>query len=1072
VRDLLQARLVSVAVLFLLFLSVPVLCHAQGRSAASATVHGTVIDPSGAAIPSATVAVKNLDTDQSQTAQTNGDGYYEVRFLQPGRYSLRAEAGQFTPQVLSEVVLAVGQSATLNFTMQLGEHVEHVEVSSIVPQVDSTTAQISYVIEDQQIRALPLNGRDYLSLSLIEPGVTDISGASGSSQLSTGSGTSTSGGKFAVSGVWSREITYLLDGSDISVGAGFLPAPIGISGTGLGVDAIKEFRLITSDYSAQYGRKAGGVVEAVTRSGSNELHGSVFEFLRNSALDAKNYFDYATLSIPHFIRNQFGGSLGGALVKERTFFFGAYEGVRERLGVTESFVSPNLNARSGLLPLTPGDCSSPLIPVGVNPAIAPFLALFPLPNGPDLCDGTGQVKTARTQPIREDYAVIRLDHKIGGKDALFGRYLFDDGDSTNPFGSTVVPGFPDSVVNRSQYVTVNEMHQFTSSVINEAQFSFGRQNAAGESMDSNPGLETSLIPGLPMGQILVYGLPAIGHNALTSPIREKNNILQGTDNLSVSHGKHFFKFGGDVRHVQSDVGMGVGILGQYRFPNLAMFLMGIPFMFLGTAPNNADYMRDWRYSDWAAFAQDDIRLTPHLTLNIGLRYEGSSNPTEAKQRAGNIINPVTDTTFTLDKIIDSPKNLFSPRIGLAWSPDQKTAVRAAYGMYYSMLSPIYYIDVGLLPPFYGETVSIFPTFLDPTTAFMVVPFGFMAPFEYNYKQPLVHHYNLTLQRQLSGSTAIQVAYAGSHGTHLLRNGNVNTPIPTILPDGSKYFAPGSPLRNMNFPGPINWVVGDSNSFYNSLQTRLQRQVSHGWQIQASYTYSKSIDDASGPFLSDFSTGTGVVQDFWCRSCDRALSAWDARHSFTVNSIYDLPFGKGRRFGASATGAAGKLLEGWGIGGILSLRSGLPFTPVLGFSNSGDGSLFLADRPDVTGPVRILGRPDQWFDPSSYTVPAAGTYGNAGRNSITGPKLKNLDFMLTKESTVSERTHLQFRAEFFNLLNHPNFAPPINTSGFNGRGGNGEMIFSDSAGIPVATAGKIFSTVNTSRQIQLGLKLIF
>ncbi len=1044
----------------------PSATYAQGGSAAAASILGTVTDPSGGVIPGVEITVTNTDTGISQTVTTGKDGRYEVHFLAPGPYSLTATVTGFKTQTRSGIVLTVGQRAVIDLALQVGERVEVVKVTAGAPLVEKTTAEISYLASDTTMRDLPLNGRDFLQLALLQPGVSNIGGISGDSQVTTGPSGNTNGGKFAVNGLPSKQVTYLIDGQDVSDPHGLIPTLGGITGAALGIEAIKEFRIITADYNAAYGRKAGGAVEAVTRSGTNEFHGGALIFHRDDALDAKNFFDDSTRPIPEFRKNQFGGWIGGPIKKERTFFFGDYEGLRELLGVTQSFVSPNQAARQGILPGST---------VVVDPRIRPFLNLYPLPNDPanlDLGDGTGLVKTSASQPIDEDYFVVRLDHQLGKHDALFARYVFDDGRSLNPLESTVVPGFPGKIESRNQLLTISEQKSFAPTIVNEFQFSFARQKAIALPTETTPGLETSLIPGQPLGQVVTFGLPILG-NVFLLPIGQFNNIFQYTDNLSVSKGKHFIKLGADVRRIQNNGPFALGFLGQYQFLSLKDFLQANPFLFIGAVPGNADSVRGYRITDWGFYVQDDFKVTPSFTLNLGLRYEGSSDPSEANGRIANIIHPLTDTASTAGKLLDSPKDLFGPRIGLAWSPDQKTAVRAAFGIFYSFLNINEYGDTRFLSPFYELALSIFPPFQDPLAGPIVIrPFGVTVPTEFNYHQPTVQHFNLTLQRELSSNFSVQVAYVGTRGYHLLRSGHSNTLVPQILPDGSKFFPPNAPPRNPNF-GSVLLISADAQSFYHSFQLSVQKRMSKGLQFQASYTLSKSIDDSSGPFLSDFITQAGPVQDYFCRKCDRALSAWDARHNFVFNGTYELPFGPGKLLLSGASGALGKLAGGWSIGGIASFRSGLPFTPILSFNNSNDGTtLFISDRPDVVGPCKILGDPAKWFDPSCFAVPQPGKYGNAGRNILRGPDFKNVDLVIAKETPITERARIQFRAEFFNLANHPNFAPPINSTGFNGRGGNGEIIFNAGSATPVGSAGRIFTTVTTSRQIQFGLKFLF
>jgi TonB-dependent receptor-like protein len=634
--------------------------------------------------------------------------------------------------------------------------------------------------------------------------------------------------------------------------------------------------------------------------------------------------------------------------------------------------------------------------------------------------------------------------------------------------STPVPGFDGDVDARNHLFALSEQHTFRPNLLNEARFSFTRIGYVQRPDHVNPGLSIALgSVERPIGQISVGGLPPLGH-ALTIPVGQEANIFQYLDHLTHTRGTHTIKIGVDIRRFYVNGPFDLGQNGSYTFNSLSDFLSGNVAFFLGTSATSPDSNRGYRQTNCAAFVEDEFRMTPNFTLNLGLRYEYNSSPSEQHDRIANIRHPLTDATTTPGKIFNPPADLFAPRLGLAWSPfgNQKTVVRAGFGMFYDLIKQDIYGDTRWLPPFYQLVVAGFGpgTFRNLTT---ILPFGISVPTQFNIDQPYALSYNLQLQRELTPNTLVTVGYVGSHGNHLTRSGEAN-PNPFSPTTG---FNPSGPRLNPNF-GSILWIVTDAQSSYNSLQLGVEHRYSKGLFFQASYTFANSIDDASGPFLSDFLSEVGPVQNLFDRKGNRGFSAFDVRHNFVLNSLYELPFGPGKTFGAGLTGAAAHLAEGWQIGGILSLNSGFPFTVRQADNRSGNGAIFFADRPNLLAGqrCRTLGDPALWFDPSAFQAATAGFYGNAGRNICRGPDFKNLDFSILKITRVSERFTVQFRSEFFNIANHPNFGPPVNTQNPNGQGGNGDAIFSGAA--PLASAGRIFRTVNTSRQIQFGLKILF
>jgi len=1023
--------------LLILAISLPL----QGQTT-TAALRGTVTDPAGALVPNAAITVRSVDTGRTYTTQSNDAGAYYVPGLPPGAYTLTVEKEGFQRLVREGIVLTVNQEALIDASLTVGAVAQQTVVQEAVPLLETQGATISGLVGQKQILDLPLNGRDFYQLSLLQPGVEPIAANSFPSPWQN-----TTNGKFAANGMRPSMNTTVLDGSEVSDPGHNQPLG-GPSGSALGVDTIREFRVLTNLYTAEFGRNGGAVVQVVTKSGSNEFHGSAFEFLRNDVLDAKNFFDRTDLPIPKLRRNQFGGTLGGPIVKDRTFFLLSYEGFRERKGETQRFPTPTAAVR-----------------VGAAAAIVPYLNFYPLPNvpgqlvlPPDFI--TGLASTVGVQRTNENYFVVRVDHQLGSKDSLATRYLFDDGDSFKPFMSTKVPGFDGVVNSRNQFVVLTEQHTFSPRLLNEFRASYNRLNYIQKRAAVNPGLSTSLVPGdHPIGEIDVGGLPSLG-NSFTIPVGEAANIIHFLDHLTYTVGRHTFKTGVDIRRFQVNGPFDLGLNGFYIFGSLPSFLTA-NFFFIGTAATSPDSNRGFRQTNFATFFGDEFRVTSNLTLNMGLRYEYNTSPSEQHGRLANIRNPLTDTVPTVGDIFNPPKDLFAPRLGLAWSPfgSHKTSVRAGVGIFYDLIKQDIYGDTRWLPPFYNLVGGV-GTFRNPSTFL----FGITVPIQFNINQPYALSYNLQIQRELTPNTLVTVGYVGSRGNHLTRSGEAN---PNQFSPATG-FAP--PRLNPSFASVLR-IVTDAQSFYNSFQLGVEHRFSKGLFFQASYTLAKSVDDASGPFLSDFLSEVGPVQDLYNRKGNRGPSAFDTRHNFVFNALYELPFGPGKALVADLTGAAARLVEGWQIGGILSLNAGFPFLVRHADNQSLNGELFVADRPNLAPGARctILGDPAKWFDPTVFVAQTL-FYGNAGRNICRGPNFRNLDFSVLKDTRINERVKVQFRAELFNITNHPNFGPPTNTPNPNGQGGNGDAVFA--GGAPLPTAGRIFRTVNTSRQIQFGLKFVF
>jgi outer membrane receptor protein involved in Fe transport len=1074
--------------LLLLYVLLSLVALPSTGQSVSSEILGTVKDPSGAFVVSADVTMTNLETGLARSTETDGNGIYHVDGLSAGSYQLRIEHAGFRVKNLTDITLLVNQAAVLDATLELGSTREELTIVGATPLVETTTAQMSSVVTASGLSELPLNGRDLFQLTELQTGVVPSTNG-GSSLWSEGNMS-----KASAQGTRPTMNNVTLDGGDIN-DPGYNVPPGGPAGAQLGVEAVREFRVVLNTYSAEYGRNGGANVQFVTKSGTNNLHGSVFEFFRNAALDAANYFD--TLGKPAYERNQFGTALGGSIVKDHTFFFINYEGLRERKGITTNTSVPDDNARQGLLPSVNG---SGLVNVGVSPTSALFIGLYPRPNGPELISdgvpsGLALFTGSEVQTIREDYAVLRIDETIGNNNQIFGRYVFDDGVGVFPFQSTAIPGFPGERPIRSQYLMLSWQREITNHLLNEAKFNFNRTRYLAE-VDNTYPLSISLVPDRALGVILIGGLPALGNN-LVYPLGSTSNTFEGIDNLTWEHERHSLKFGVDAKRMQINGPFDFGTNGEYSFtgtaasatsnPTFEAFLRGIPAFYIGTDPALSDSDRGFRQTYIGLYAQDDWRITPNLTLNLGLRWEYSTIPTEAEGRISNFHHVFTDKAPIVGPLWSGvPLDLWSPRFGFAWSPfrDGKTVFRGGFGIIRDQIWSNLYFDVRFYRPFFGALISESPNFLAPPSSIAALggstsPVGVFG-ITYNPKFPYYEQWSLNIQRQVGREAVLQIAYVGSHGLHLPRAGEANPFEPTL----------GHNL-NPNF-GSTPQIVTDATSNYNSLQASVQRRFLRGLSFQGSYTYSHSIDTASGAFPSDWVSEPGVSQNFFDLNADRGSSAFDRRNVFIGNLLYDLPFGPGQRWWRGEQNVTGKFVGGWRVGIIGQLLSGVPFTPVLGFNNSLTASSFPADRPDVKSRVNpcnaVTGDVDQWFDPTIFTLPntpnsAGNIFGDAGRNSLCGPSLKAFDFSLIKHTQLSERVSLEFRSEFFNIFNHPNFDVPDNTQGPNGTGGNGDAIFVGKAmdcnpatsslgcGILAGNAGRIFSTVTSARQIQFALKLI-
>ncbi len=1014
-----------------------------------ASVSGTVQDESGAPIPGALVVVKNAETGAERSLASDAAGRYSTPSVPVGRYEIAASKENFKSQTRTGLDLVVGEHATVDFMLQVGDVKQTVTVAEEASPVELTNEPTSGLVSERQVKDLPLNGRSFDELITLNPSVVNYtSGRSGG----VGTSDSSLGNMFAVAGRRPQENLFLLNGIEFTGASLINITPGGASGQLLGVDAVREFNVVTDTYGAEYGKRPGGQVSIVTASGTNQLHGSVYEFLRNSALDARNFFDQG--SIPQFQRNVFGGALGGPLKKNKLFLFGNYEGYRQHLGLSDVTLVPDNAARASAVP-----------------AVAPLLSLWPVPNGPELGSGIAEAFSHPLQTVREDFGTARLDYNISNNDTLFGVYTIDDSadntPSTNPLSLAIEQL-------REQVLSLEEQHVFSPTILNTARVGFSRASFffTGETPVDVPGW----VAGAPIGAVVVGGGTALNAASQIGPagtnagsnLAAVRNLFTYDDHVVFTHGAHQIEIGGWLQQIQANDNLAQDQYGQASFSSLSNLLNGTIGTFT-VVPTPTPL--SWRSVEGAGFVQDAIKLRKNLDLRLGFRFESTNGWNEAHDRASNYVfsNGVIQTdpvighsVFTMNRA----KFLPEPRVGLAWDPvgKGKTVIQSGFGIYRALLDSIDYRLDQTAPFNTTESLKNVPVSGLAITPGSPLPAGTkispsgIQPDAYT---PTVLSWSFRVEQQIAPGTSLTVGYVGSHGYHELLSLDANIPYPAIS-GGNIYFPSGAPLMNPALTNTTTWM-SEGLSSYNALQVDVNRRFRHGFQIRGVYTFAKSLDDGTALNSSVGSNAPGFVMYPLNPKLDWGPSTSDVRHSAVINGSWELPIGKGRAWFGNAGRWTQALAGGWTLSGIETLQSGIPFTPSLGYNPANDGDSRNPVRPSYkpafSGPV-ILGGPNEYFNPNAFIPPATGTYGNVGRDTLYGPGIAELDFSALKSVNVTERMHLQLRAEFFNVLNRANFGTP-NT-----------VVFTSATSGPSPTAGVITSTSTTSRQIQFGLKLLW
>jgi hypothetical protein len=1073
----------------LLLSSLPAIAQIAGR------INGRALDSSGASIADVRLTLTESDTRVSRVGLTDATGFYEFANVLPGKYILEAEAAGFQRQVISNMTLEVAQVLRQDLNLQLGSANERVDVTASALALQTEDSQVGGVVGTTAVNDLPLNGRDFTQLMLLLPGASE-----GTPGTLSGGGTTNrhynervAGEAFSVNGQRSNYNEFLIDGfMDKEVQSGTAAAsPI--------IDSLLEFRVQSSNYSAQFGTEAGGQINTVLKSGTNDLHGSVWEYLRNDDFDANDFFsNLSGQPKGEYRRNQFGAAAGGPVFlpkyngRNRTFIYGAFEDTQIVEGVTPTLATvPTVNQRQGIFtsvvddPVTGIPFPNNQIPAtrisSINNTI--LQNWVPLPN-----NGTGKLNYYSNDPSRTSglYSNWRIDHHISDKDNIFGHYVFND---ASYHYAKIFPTDGTSDDTRGQNLLGDWTHIFGPRTLNDFHIGYMRffENEYEIREYKENVLQELGIKGLcempscwGIPQESVTGFETFGEHGgqpQSGPRGWSNQVYQIQDVFSHQAGSHSISFGltanqnfNNFPQVTEPRGAfsydgrftgGAGVLSNA----MGDYLLGLPY---NTALSTTEFDPHFRYKTWSPFIQEDWRVSSELTVNLGFRYEINERP-RAKHNA--IVNILLDPSNGTAQVVTGqdpgtlPPELmyidwrdFDPRVGFAYNPKAlggKTVFRSAYGIFTQREGQISWINMATNPP-YVTTSSITINNI-PTSPLYFGNFNLANPYSLataalpsitstsvNFLDGRVQMWNFDMQQSLTKSLLLDIAYVGNHSSHLALSTTENQRLP----------GPGATTTNKPYPAfngiGLTEPVGDSN--YNALEVRVEKRYTNGVQFISSYTYSKCISNGDATGSGEGGSGSPTIQDPYDLAANRGPCAQDARQRYSLSAIYALPFGKGQAFLSRASRVEDAILGGWQINGILTLRTGQPLTVVMSSDVANDGGTTWANvvgNPNAGGARTIY----QWFNTAAFVSPAQYTYGDEGRNMVTGPPVNNLDLSLFKVVKVTEHKNFQFRAEFFNALNHPQFAAPAVTLG-------------------LPTFGEISSSLHPARQVQLSLKLLF
>jgi hypothetical protein len=1055
------------------------------------TISGTITDSTGAVIPGVAIAARNTATGISRTTQAGSAGRYELPNMPLGNYEVSASTQGFQTSVRSGIELTAGRHAVVDFSLQVGEVTQSVTVTGEVPLLETTTATVSSLVGEQEIQELPLNNRDLTQLVLIQPGVLTVPRADEGNYFRSGMGN-----VFSVAGARGNHNLYLLDGvtnSDVSGNAQ------GATQSFVGAETVKEFQVITNNYSAEYKSAAGGIVSAVTKSGTNTFHGSLFEALRTDKLDAYRWEDKRIgqdPKKPELRRNQFGGSLGGPVIRDRTFFFARYEGWRETQERSDTARAPTAATRAGTLPSGF---------VGVNALVRPYLELYPIPGqgntiGQNFNDGSVEIGGLAERPVSGDSVTIRMDHQLGSEKAgsLSGTFNYDESERL-PLTLLGELNSTNGILNHKRIVSVGHTSVLTASMVSEFKFGFSRVQVDGEIPQDGGKDWGSLIfvPGTGkkrLGSLGVTGFTGIGYSGGGEKILQQTTLVK--ENLSWLRGNHSFRIGGELNRLHYPVDACTsGCYGNYSFSSIERFLGNRPRVFTVNLPEAQSIPLTWNQRSFGTYFQDNYKPFNSLTLNLGVRYEFVTVPTEEEGRSAGLRN-FFDRAVTVGPLFTNPSlRSFSPRFGFAWAAQQSTSVRGGFGIFYDHIT-LYNIRTYItqMEPFsktgsYTDTTESLLRFPDAftTQANLLASSTDLRQAEYNQVPTYIYRWSLTVQQQFPGGWVGSAGYTGSRGLHLWAHytPNVNKWLGwPNQPTGPKFWpATNSPdfggRLNPAFSTGVRYNMSNGNSYYHGLETSLQKQLGGGLQLQLAYTFSKTMDQSADATNAEFSEGQRTMYA-WDTNLLKSLSSQHIPNTFKSNFIYDIPAGR------NLTGLAAALAKGWQLSGIITLADGAPRSITGGSTENsnrmGSASGLRADLiPDgnnnptsgtsigctqgsgantrIVAAGAELGTPDYYYDVCQFTPARPGFYGTLGRNTVIMPGTANIDFSLGKDFDLREGQRIQFRTEFFNALNHPSYGEP------------GVSPF-DNQGRPNLASAVITNTKSGPRQVQIGLKFVF